>query len=174
VLLGYGTDSSSNNNPTLGFADASLACNSSDDLPVAVYFNSTYLREHVSAFKGVSAASDSSCNGSAAAAAAGPTSIRALLYFCSSNHQLTLVNPVVKGLWLPAARKNGTTSSSSSWLQAILAFGGSINASITRGLFAQSSADMLIAVRQHAKLSVSNTSFVRNNSTLAGKQLVKN
>jgi hypothetical protein len=162
LLHGHGSSSSANSSSRgalgLWVTAASLACNSSDGLPVPIAINSTFLQQHAETFSGVQLVSDCSCKAHAAAAFHAP--IYALLYFCSS-HGLTLLQPDVQGIALPAAATgNGSDASASSSAehQAILAFGGNITASVVGGRFANNLAGTALLVMQQASLTAANTS----------------
>jgi hypothetical protein len=162
LLRGHGSSSSANSSSSsalgLWVTAASLACNSSDRLPVQIGINTTFLQQHAETFSGVQLVSYSSCKAHAAAAFHAP--IYALLYFCSS-HRLTLLQPDVQGIALPAAATgNGSdASASSAEHQAILAFGGNITASVVGGRFANNLAGTALLVMQQASLTVTNTSI---------------
>jgi hypothetical protein len=178
LLQGYGSNdsssnsSSSSNTAKIGVAVASMSCNSSDGAPVPVAVNSTYLQQHTTAFSGVQVLSVSECKTYAAAADfwvdPGWVSITALLYFCSSSHHLTLQQPVVRNLKLalPAPGSNFNDT----WHQAILAFGSSVNASISGGVFSNNLAGTALVVMQQAVLTVASSTFRRSNSTYGGEQ----
>jgi hypothetical protein len=171
LLQGYGHNdsslkgsSSSYDAAKIGVAVATLSCSSSDGTPVTVAINSTYLQQHAAAFTGVQVLSGSACK--AQAAAADPSPIHALLYFCSSSHQLTLQQPVVQNIQLALA-----PAGSDAWHQAILAFGSNVNASISGAVFSDNAAGTLMVVRQQAVLTIANSAFKRSNSTWGGEQV---
>jgi hypothetical protein len=80
-----------------------------------------------------------------------------------------LLRPVVRNLALPLAVPRDISSSNNSWHQAILAFAGDITASIVDGSFTDNVAGSVLVARQQAVLSVTNSSFQRNNSTYGGE-----
>jgi hypothetical protein len=156
----------------VGVAVASLSCNSSDGTPVPIAINETHLQQHAAAFAGVKILAASECKADAATAT--PAPIHGLLYFCSSSHHLVLLRPVIRNLALPLALPgdiSSTASSNHSWHQAILAFGGNVTASIVNGSFTDNIAGTAVLARQQAVLSVTNSSFQRNNSTFGGELL---
>jgi hypothetical protein len=166
------TSSSLNNSSSswvarIGVAVASLSCNSSDGTPVPIAINKTYLQQHAAAFTGVKILVVSACKADAAMDA--PAPIHGLLYFCSSSHQLALLQPVVRNLVLPLPVQRDISSSNNSWHQAILVFGGNVTAGIVDGSFSDNIAGTVLVVRQQAVLSVRNSSFQRNNATYGGE-----
>jgi hypothetical protein len=163
------TSSAVNNssNTRIAVAVASLSCNSSDGTPVPIAINEKYLQQHAAAFTGAKILVVSACKADAATQASTP--IHALLYFCSSSHHLVLLRPVVRNLVLPFAPLSDINSSNSSWQHAILAFGGDVAASIVGGSFTDNSAGTVLVARQQAGLSVTNSSFQRNNFTYGGE-----
>jgi hypothetical protein len=128
------------------------------------------MQQHTAAFTGVEVVTPSACI--ALAAAADPSPIYALLYFCSSSHQLTLQQPVVQNVQLTTPPPDSGTSSDSGdgWHQSVLAFGGSVNASITGAMFADNAAGTLLVVRQQAALLIANSTFKGSRSTWGGEQ----
>jgi hypothetical protein len=163
------SNSSSRGAAKIGVEVASLSCSSSDGMPVPVVVNSTYLKQHVAAFTGVQILSVSGCK--AHAAAEGPSPLHALLYFYSSSHQLTLQQPIdmmVQHVQLALAPRGSVSSRGSGWRQSILAFGSSVNVSITGGMFADNAAGTLIFVRQQAVLRISNSVFKRSSNPAWG------
>jgi hypothetical protein len=129
----------------------------------------------MAAFTGVLVLTVAACQASAEAAY--PSPIHALLYFCVSRHQLTLNQPVVQNvqLALAASAAAGPPASSSNnsgggWHQSILAFGGSVNASITGGMFSDNNAGTLMVVGQQAVLVIANSTFRRSKSVSGGEQ----
>jgi hypothetical protein len=158
---GYTSSSSSSSGRSkLGVTVASLSCNSSDGKPVPFAINISYLQQHAAAFAGVSVLGVSACKARAATA-------DALLYFCSSSHHLTLLQPVVKGLMLPVVPQG--SSNSINWDQAVLAFGGGVHASIVGGRFSDNLAGTLLVASQQAVLSIEGSTFLQNNVTFGGK-----
>lgn len=120
LLQGYGNNSSSTTSSSrsgnstgrdkLGVAVAWLSCNSSDGALLPVAINETYLQQHAAAFTGVKILAASACKADAAAAL--PSPIYALLYFCSSDHHIKLQQPVIQNLRLPPLAAGSNSSSS--------------------------------------------------------------
>jgi hypothetical protein len=164
------TSSSANSNSStarIGVAVASLSCNGSDGTPVPISVNTTYLQQHAAAFTGVKILVVSACK--ADAADASPAPIHGLLYFCSSSHHIMLLRPVIRNLQLPLALPSDISSANNSWHQAVLVFAGDVTATIVDGSFTDNVAGSVLVFKQQAMMSVTNSSFQRNDSTFGGE-----
>jgi hypothetical protein len=156
ALVGHSISSNSSASFTPGVAHASLRCTGSS---VTVAVNSTYLGQHVGNIEGVTVTSSSECQQQAAA----DTQIYPLLQFCGS-YSMRLLQPLVQRVWLQNG-SDAAADASGSWLAAVLAFGGGVNASIQSGWFVGNAAKYVLLVQDTARLSLEDTSITRSYGT---------
>jgi hypothetical protein len=152
VILGFGSSSNRSSNGTRqGIAYASLNC-SSPAGPVPVAISEKHLGQHAQAFQGVTVHISNGCKQQVPAVHRN-ASIDALLYFCSDQPlQLTLLQPVVRGVALVADFKSLPAEN-----PAFLAFGGNVNATIIAGQFTNNTAGAALVAYQQAALNMVDT-----------------
>jgi hypothetical protein len=156
VLQGHGSTSSSSEQDTRssrqGIASARLDCSSTAG-PVQISINKQELQSHSSSLTGVTIVTGSECQKHATKGSRGAP-INALLYFCSEQQlQLQLLQPIVEGV----ALVNGSSRKVGADNEALLVFGGNVNATITGGRFSHIQAGVALVVMNQAELTAHNT-----------------
>lgn len=158
TLQGHNSSSSSSSGLTK-MASANLTCVAPDGTPARVavsinttHFNGTQISLTVS---GVTRLQNEECKQQAAAFKFPP-----LVFFCGS-YSVSLVQPVVEGVWLHsvADASAGTYASGGA---AMLAFGGLANASISDGSFSGNTAGRILHLQGNASVLVTASSFSSN------------